>query len=258
MMPRRPRPRARRAARGRLRQPEVVIINPTDFPDIGPLGQVSADRLKRIGMNVDLAESDWGTVVQRRNNREPVDTRRLVHAAHHRRRDRLGQPGAVLPGARPGRCRAGSAGGTARARRSWRRPGCSPPTPSARRRWPANSAATRWRTCPSCRSASSGSARRSGATSPACCRARRPIRGTCGGADQRGPGRRTRHQCSASGSRGPQPGHQAARQTRLARVNHSALAVQDLPVARRGRLVRQVDAPPARCRRHPRASASGR
>lgn len=52
---------------------KVVIINPTDFPDIGPLGQVSADRLKRIGMNVDLAESDWGTVVQRRTSREPVE-----------------------------------------------------------------------------------------------------------------------------------------------------------------------------------------
>lgn len=52
---------------------KVVVINPTDFPDIGPLGQVSADRMKRMGMNVDLAESDWGTVVQRRNSREPVD-----------------------------------------------------------------------------------------------------------------------------------------------------------------------------------------
>lgn len=51
----------------------VVVINPTDFPDIGPLGQVTADRLKRIGMNIDLAESDWGTVVQRRSNREAVD-----------------------------------------------------------------------------------------------------------------------------------------------------------------------------------------
>ncbi|WP_237216577.1 ABC transporter substrate-binding protein [Falsiroseomonas oryziterrae] len=51
----------------------VVIINPTDFPDIGPLGQVSADRLRRIGMNVELAESDWGTVVQRRTNRETVE-----------------------------------------------------------------------------------------------------------------------------------------------------------------------------------------
>ncbi len=52
---------------------KVVIINPTDFPDIGPLGQVTADRLKRIGMNVELAETDWGTVVQRRSNRETVD-----------------------------------------------------------------------------------------------------------------------------------------------------------------------------------------
>ncbi|MCW3475002.1 ABC transporter substrate-binding protein [Limobrevibacterium gyesilva] len=52
---------------------KVVIINPTDFPDIGPLGQVTADALKRIGMNVDLQESDWGTVVQRRASREPVE-----------------------------------------------------------------------------------------------------------------------------------------------------------------------------------------
>ena len=52
---------------------QVVIINPTDFPSIGPLGQVTAEALKAIGMNVDLRESDWGTVIQRRNSREPVD-----------------------------------------------------------------------------------------------------------------------------------------------------------------------------------------
>jgi peptide/nickel transport system substrate-binding protein len=52
---------------------KVVIINPTDFPDIGPLGQVSADILQKIGMNVDLAETDWGTVIQRRGSREPTD-----------------------------------------------------------------------------------------------------------------------------------------------------------------------------------------
>ncbi|MBP0493387.1 ABC transporter substrate-binding protein [Pararoseomonas indoligenes] len=51
----------------------TVVINPTDFPDIGPLGQVTADALRRAGMNIDLAESDWGTVIQRRNSREPVD-----------------------------------------------------------------------------------------------------------------------------------------------------------------------------------------
>jgi peptide/nickel transport system substrate-binding protein len=52
---------------------KVVIINPTDFPDIGPLGQMSADTLKRAGMNVELAETDWGTVIQRRSSREAVE-----------------------------------------------------------------------------------------------------------------------------------------------------------------------------------------
>jgi peptide/nickel transport system substrate-binding protein len=51
----------------------VVIINPTDFPAIHPLGLVTADLLKRLGMNVELAETDWGTVVQRRSSREPVE-----------------------------------------------------------------------------------------------------------------------------------------------------------------------------------------
>lgn len=52
---------------------KCVIINPTDFPDIGPLGQVSADLMRKAGLNVDLAETDWGTVIQRRGSREPVE-----------------------------------------------------------------------------------------------------------------------------------------------------------------------------------------
>ncbi|WP_439598561.1 ABC transporter substrate-binding protein [Falsiroseomonas sp.] len=52
---------------------KVVIINPTDFPLIGPHGLITADRLRRIGMNVELAETDWGTVVQRRVRKEPVE-----------------------------------------------------------------------------------------------------------------------------------------------------------------------------------------
>jgi peptide/nickel transport system substrate-binding protein len=52
---------------------KVVIINPTDFAQIHPLGLVTADALKKIGMNVDLQETDWGTVVQRRARMEPVD-----------------------------------------------------------------------------------------------------------------------------------------------------------------------------------------
>ncbi len=52
---------------------KVVVLNPTDFPVIHPLGVVAADTLKKIGMNVDLQETDWGTVVQRRGSREPVE-----------------------------------------------------------------------------------------------------------------------------------------------------------------------------------------
>lgn len=52
---------------------KVVIINPTDFPDIGPLGEVTFELLKQLGMNVEMAASDWGTVVQRRGSRESVD-----------------------------------------------------------------------------------------------------------------------------------------------------------------------------------------
>ena len=52
---------------------KVVILSPTDFPLIGPHGHVTADALRRIGMNVELAETDWGTVVQRRVRTEPVE-----------------------------------------------------------------------------------------------------------------------------------------------------------------------------------------
>ena len=52
---------------------KVVIINPTDFPVIHPLGLVTADALTKMGMNVDLQETDWGSVVQRRASMQPVD-----------------------------------------------------------------------------------------------------------------------------------------------------------------------------------------
>ncbi len=52
---------------------KVVVINPTDFAAIHPGGLVTADMLKKIGMNVDLQETDWGTVVQRRASMEPVE-----------------------------------------------------------------------------------------------------------------------------------------------------------------------------------------
>ncbi len=52
---------------------KVVIINPTDFPSIGPFGYVTYDLLKKLGMNVELQDTDWGTVVQRRASKKPIN-----------------------------------------------------------------------------------------------------------------------------------------------------------------------------------------
>lgn len=52
---------------------KVVILNPSDLPSIGPFGQVTNDLLRRLEMNVELVETDWGSVVQRRASREPVE-----------------------------------------------------------------------------------------------------------------------------------------------------------------------------------------
>ena len=51
----------------------VVILAASDFPTINAMAQVGSDLLKRIGMNVDYQSLDWGTVVQRRASKEPID-----------------------------------------------------------------------------------------------------------------------------------------------------------------------------------------
>jgi peptide/nickel transport system substrate-binding protein len=51
----------------------VVILNPTDIVSIHPHGLLLADLLEKIGFNVDLVETDWGTVVQRRVSKETVE-----------------------------------------------------------------------------------------------------------------------------------------------------------------------------------------
>ncbi|MCC6716482.1 MAG: ABC transporter substrate-binding protein [Acetobacteraceae bacterium] len=52
---------------------KAVIINPTDFATIGPLGEITFDLLKKIGINAELQSTDWGSVVQRRATKEPVE-----------------------------------------------------------------------------------------------------------------------------------------------------------------------------------------
>jgi peptide/nickel transport system substrate-binding protein len=48
----------------------VVLIAPGDYPQINALSMVTADLLTRIGMNVELISTDWGTLVQRRASKE--------------------------------------------------------------------------------------------------------------------------------------------------------------------------------------------
>jgi len=49
---------------------KVVVIAASDFPTLNALAQVGRDMLTRAGMNVDYVSTDWGSVVQRRANRE--------------------------------------------------------------------------------------------------------------------------------------------------------------------------------------------
>ena len=52
---------------------KAVLLNPTDLVSVGPLGDVTYDLMRKIGINVEMAATDWGTVAQRRNSREPVE-----------------------------------------------------------------------------------------------------------------------------------------------------------------------------------------
>jgi peptide/nickel transport system substrate-binding protein len=51
----------------------VALMVPTDYPTLKALCDVTADLLGKLGMNVDYQAIDWGTLVQRRAKRDPVD-----------------------------------------------------------------------------------------------------------------------------------------------------------------------------------------
>jgi peptide/nickel transport system substrate-binding protein len=51
----------------------VVLMGASDQPALTALSEVGRDLLVKIGMNVDFQVMDWGSVVQRRASREPVD-----------------------------------------------------------------------------------------------------------------------------------------------------------------------------------------
>ncbi|MBN8939473.1 MAG: ABC transporter substrate-binding protein [Rhizobiales bacterium] len=49
----------------------VVLMSASDQSSLAAIGEVGNDLLRQLGMNVDFAVSDWGTVVQRRGKKEP-------------------------------------------------------------------------------------------------------------------------------------------------------------------------------------------
>ncbi len=52
---------------------KVSLLVSTDYVSLKALGDVAADMMQRCGMNVDYVATDWGTMLQRRNNRGPTD-----------------------------------------------------------------------------------------------------------------------------------------------------------------------------------------
>jgi peptide/nickel transport system substrate-binding protein len=51
----------------------IVVLSPTTIPTIWAEAQVANDVLKRLGLNIEVATLEWGTVVQRRASKETID-----------------------------------------------------------------------------------------------------------------------------------------------------------------------------------------
>ena len=52
---------------------KTVLMVPTDYVTLKALGDVMADTMARVGMNVDYVATDWGSMLQRRNKKEPIE-----------------------------------------------------------------------------------------------------------------------------------------------------------------------------------------
>ena len=49
----------------------IVHVNPSDFPAVTQQGRVTADVMRRLGVNIQLVEADWATTIARRASRNP-------------------------------------------------------------------------------------------------------------------------------------------------------------------------------------------
>ena len=52
---------------------KIVLLGPSTIPTLHAQSQVVDDLLRKIGFNVDYQSLEWGTVVQRRASKEPID-----------------------------------------------------------------------------------------------------------------------------------------------------------------------------------------
>lgn len=51
---------------------KAVVLGATDIPPVGEFSQIIVDAMQKIGMNVELIATDWGTATQRRASKAPV------------------------------------------------------------------------------------------------------------------------------------------------------------------------------------------
>ena len=52
---------------------KIIYLEPTDVPRINAIAEVGADMLRKLGMNIDVIATDWGTTVQRSVSRQPPE-----------------------------------------------------------------------------------------------------------------------------------------------------------------------------------------
>lgn len=52
---------------------KIVLLTPTDIASARALAEISADTLRRLGVNVETPTMDWATLVQRRAKMDPVE-----------------------------------------------------------------------------------------------------------------------------------------------------------------------------------------
>jgi peptide/nickel transport system substrate-binding protein len=52
---------------------KIVIISATDQPIVHSQTLLTADMLKKLGVNVEIQAGDWGTLITRRTSKEPIE-----------------------------------------------------------------------------------------------------------------------------------------------------------------------------------------